>query len=230
MLQFVPSSSPWTPCLVLLASFNFPKLHEQMKNKTQNSRFLDNYAKLESLFQHRAEFQMIKGGHRPSCQQSKHARFFSIQENYKLKICTWNRNLLPNFPTKRNNLSQEPLHPKTKNVSQPYVVVQVPQAAAVAPCKGWGGRRRGYVDTKGRFLRMRNLTLLGKGADWNMCSRILASNTVYSSIISATIATSIIFLSLISLFSVHLTTPKLELSKPKSPFLSQNTRSVIRRF
>lgn len=53
---------------------------------------------------------------------------------------------------------------------------------------------------------MRNRILLGKGAVWKICSRILASNAVYSSIISATIATSIIlscFCFLFSVFTFH---------------------------
>ena len=46
---------------------------------------------------------------------------------------------------------------------------------------------------KGRLRRMRKRTLPGNGAEWNTCSRTLASNAVYSSISSATVATSIIF-------------------------------------
>lgn len=54
----------------------------------------------------------------------------------------------------------------------------------------------GREEAKGSARRMRKRTRRGTGAERNTCSTTLASNAVYSSSTSATIATSIISLSL----------------------------------
>ncbi|KAG4977759.1 hypothetical protein JHK86_037233 [Glycine max] len=54
----------------------------------------------------------------------------------------------------------------------------------------------GREETKGSVRRIRKRTRRGTGAERNTCSTTLASNAVYSSSTSATIATSIISLSL----------------------------------
>lgn len=54
----------------------------------------------------------------------------------------------------------------------------------------------GREETKGRARRMRKRTRRGTGAERKTCSSTLASNAVYSSSTSATIATSIISLTM----------------------------------